>query len=108
MTDSLFCIEVCKDLHEYFSLSSALVDTRKLRLSGEGRIDFLVRNWPLSSGAYHVNFYVECDRVVQDHLNDASIIEVIDGDFYGTGKVLHDGTQSGSTLVRHSWQQIES
>ena len=107
LNDCLFCIEVCKDLKEYFSLSSAMVDSRKIRLSGEGRIDFLIPNWPLSRGSYHVNIYVESDRVVQDHLNDASIIEVIDGDFYGTGKVLHAGTQSGSVLVRHSWNQIE-
>jgi lipopolysaccharide transport system ATP-binding protein len=104
--DCLFCVEVCKDLQEYFSLSSAMVDPRKIRLSGEGRIDFLVPDWPLSRGTYHVNLYVESDHVVQDHLNDAAVIEVIDGDFYGTGKVLHAGARTGSVLVKHSWEQI--
>lgn len=107
LNDSLFCVEVCKDLQEYFSLSSALVDARKIRLAGQGRIDFLVRNWPLAGGSYHVNIYVESDRKLQDHLNDASVIEVIDGDFYGTGKLIAAGTQSASVLVKHSWRQVE-
>ncbi len=104
--DCLFCVEVCKDLQEYFSLSSAMVDPRKIQLSGEGRIDFLVPDWPLSRGTYHVNIYVESDHVVQDYLVDASMIDVIDGDFYGTGKVLHAGARTGSVLVKHSWEQI--
>lgn len=107
LNDSNICVEVCKDLREYFSLSSAIVDSRKFSLSGKGRIDFLLRDWPLSSGSYHVNIYIESDRVVQDHLNDASVIEVINGDFYGTGKVLPEGTQSGSVLVKHSVRQIQ-
>jgi len=76
-------------------------------LSGDGRIDFLVRDWPLSNGSYHVNVYIESDRVVQDYINDASVIEVINGDFYGTGKVLPEGGRTGSVLVKHSWRQVE-
>ncbi len=107
LQNCLFCAEVFMDLKEYFSLSSAMVDPRKIRLSGDGRIDFLVRDWPLSSGSYHVNVYIESDHVVQDHINDASIIEVINGDFYGTGKILPEGGRTGSVLVKHSWRLIE-
>jgi lipopolysaccharide transport system ATP-binding protein len=107
LQDCVVCAEVCMDLKEYFSLSSAMVDPRKIRLSGDGRIDFMVRDWPLSSGSYHVNIYIESDRVVQDYLNDASVIEVINGDFYGTGKVLPEGGRTGSVMVKHSWRQIE-
>jgi hypothetical protein len=97
------CVEICKDLKKFFALSSALVDRRKLQLSGEGRIDFLVPDWPLSGGRYHVNIYIESDRAMQDYLNDASVIEVIDGDYFGTGKLHHEGWQGTSVLVRHSW-----
>jgi lipopolysaccharide transport system ATP-binding protein len=105
LTDCVFCVEICKDLKKYFSLSSALVDNRKLNMSGEGRIDFLVPDWPLMGGKYHVNFYVASKEGVQDFLNDAAVIDVIDGDFYGTGKLHHDGWQGVSVLVRHSWRQ---
>jgi lipopolysaccharide transport system ATP-binding protein len=106
--DCVVCVEVCKDLKKYFSLSSALVDTKKLRMKGQGRIDFLVPNWPLMGGKYHVNFYVGSKEGVQDYLNDASVIEVIDGDFYGTGKLHHQGWEGVSVLVNHSWQQHET
>ncbi len=107
LNDCVFCVEICKDLKKYFALSSALVDRKSMRLSGEGRIDFLVPNWPLMGGRYHVNFYLGSSHGVQDYLNDASVIEVIDGDFYGSGKLHHEGWEGVSVLVNHSWRQHE-
>ncbi|MEO7100870.1 MAG: ABC transporter ATP-binding protein [Luteolibacter sp.] len=104
LNDCIVCVEITKDMKKYFSLSSALVDRKKLQLEGEGRIDFMVRDWPLSGGSYHVNVYIESDRVMQDLLNDASVIETIDGDFFGTGKLHHEGWQGATVLVRHSWR----
>jgi lipopolysaccharide transport system ATP-binding protein len=103
----IVCVEICKDLKKFFALSSDLVDRRKLQLSGEGRIDFLVRDWPLSGGTYHVNIYIESEKVMQDYLNDASVIETIDGDYYGTGKLHHEGWQGTAVLVKHSWDLVE-
>jgi lipopolysaccharide transport system ATP-binding protein len=103
LNDCIVCVEVCKDLKKYFALSSALVDRRKLQLTGEGRIDFLVPDWPLSGGRYHINLYIEADRQMQDYLNDASVIDVIDGDYYGSGKLHHEGWQGATVLVKHSW-----
>jgi lipopolysaccharide transport system ATP-binding protein len=105
LSDCVVCVEVCKDLKKYFSLSSALVDTRPLRMSGKGRLDFRIPDWPLMGGKYHVNFFVGSKEGVQDYLNDASVIHVIDGDYYGTGKLHHEGWQGVSVLVRHSWEQ---
>ncbi|MEO8617170.1 MAG: ABC transporter ATP-binding protein [Luteolibacter sp.] len=102
------CVEICKDMKNFFALSSDLVDRRKLQLSGEGSIDFLIPDWPLSGGTYHVNIYIEADRQMQDFLNDAFAIETIDGDFFGTGKLHHEGWQGTSVLVRHSWSLRES
>ncbi len=103
----IVCVEICKDLKKFFALSSDLVDRRKLQLSGEGRIDFLVRDWPLSGGSYHVNIYIESEKVMQDYLNDASVIDTIDGDYYGTGKLHHEGWQGTAVLVKHSWSLVE-
>ncbi|MDP3850155.1 MAG: ABC transporter ATP-binding protein [Luteolibacter sp.] len=105
LDDCIVCAEICKDHFNYFSLSSFLVDLRKLCLSGNGRIDFMVPDWPLSGGTYRVNIYVESEHVMQDHLNDATLIETIDGDFYGTGRLNHEGWQGTSVLVGHSWRQ---
>jgi lipopolysaccharide transport system ATP-binding protein len=103
LNDCIVCVEIHKDLRKFFTLSSALVDKRKLQLSGDGRIDFLVPDWPLSGGSYNVDTYIESDRMMQDRLDDASVIEVIDGDFFGSGKLHHEGWQGTSVLVRHSW-----
>ena len=106
--DCVFCVEVCKDLKKYFSLSSSLVDQRPLKLKGEGRLDFKIPDWPLMGGKYHINIYVGNKDGVQDYLNDASVINVIDGDYYGTGKLHHEGWQGVSVLVRHSWEQHQA
>jgi hypothetical protein len=39
-----------------------------------------------------VNFYVGSNQGVQDCLNDATVIKVIDCDFYGSGKLHHKGS----------------
>jgi lipopolysaccharide transport system ATP-binding protein len=101
--DAVFCVEICKDLKQYFSLSSALVDPRPIRLSGSGHLDFLIPSWPLMGGRYHANLFLGTKEGVQDHLEDAAVIDVTDGDFYGTGKLHHEGWQGVSVLVRHSW-----
>lgn len=105
--DCIFCVDVSMGQKCCFALSSALTDTKKLQLRGQGRIAFLIPNCPLAGGTYHVTTYVQADHVVQDHLEDASVIEVIDGDFYRTGKLLHAGWQRDVVLVNHSWLQHE-
>lgn len=105
LTNAVFCVEICKDLKKYFSLSSALVDTRKIRISGEGRLDFRIPDLPLMGGRYHVNIFIGSKEApVQDHLNDAAVMQVIDGDYYGTGKLHHQGWEGVSVLVHHSWE----
>lgn len=104
INDCVFCVGIEKDLKEYFSMSSALVNRRQIRISGSGRMDFLVPNWPLMGGRYHVSFYIGSNQGIQDCIDDAAVIEVIDGDFYGTGKLYHEGWQGTAVLVQHSWK----
>ncbi len=104
ISDAVVCVGIQKDMKEFFSMSTALVDRRQLKLSGSGRIDFLVPNWPLMGGRYHVDFYIGSNHGNQDHMEDATVINVIDGDFYGTGKLHHEGWQGTAVLVSHSWR----
>jgi lipopolysaccharide transport system ATP-binding protein len=108
LKDAVFCVEICKDLKKYFSLSSELSDPSPLRLEGEGRIDFHVPEWPLMGGQYHMNFYVGTLNCMQDHLTDAAMIVVSDGDFYGSGRLHHQGWHGVSVLVKHAWRQHEN
>lgn len=104
LKDAVFCVEICRDLKKYFSLSTELSNPEPLRLEGEGRIDFHVPAWPLMGGRYRVNFYAGTLNCMQDHLTDAAVIDVCDGDFYGTGRLGHQGWHGVSVLVRHTWR----
>ena len=104
----IFCVAVDKDLKTYFNLSTALVDRNSFKVTGNGRIDFLVKKWPLMGGRYHVGFYAESNNVLQDHLEDAVVIDVADGDYFGSGKLHHEGWEGTTVLVDHSWELVES
>jgi lipopolysaccharide transport system ATP-binding protein len=57
-------------------------------------------------GTYYLNTYVESNGVMEDYIEDAVSIDVIDGDFHGSGKLRHEGWRD-MVLVDHSWQQLE-
>lgn len=89
----------------YFLMSTDLVSPLPLDLSGEGYIDFRVSEWPLSGGQYFVMSYVESDKEVQDWVHNASLLSVVDGDFYGTGKSYPPNWRGKSVLIRYDWTQ---
>jgi homopolymeric O-antigen transport system ATP-binding protein len=95
---------ILREMRPYFALGTDLVDNTVLDLSGQGCVDFIVPNWPLSGGSYHMNAFVASEGVIQDWVLDAMKISVIDGDFFGTGKLYHDGWQGESVLVKHTWR----
>ena len=82
------------------------MEKKPLHLSGEGWIDFTVPEWPLSGGTYHLSSFLASDRdnVVQDWIDDAATINVVDGDFYGTGKLYHTGRRGKGVLLKHGWR----
>ena len=99
-------LAIFKEMRPCFVLSTDLVEKKPLYLSGEGWIDFTVPEWPLSGGTYHLSSFVasDGDNVVQDWIDDAATINVVDGDFYGTGKLYHTGWRGKGVLVKHGWR----
>jgi len=67
--------------------STALVRPEPLKLSGEGHIDFIIPKLPLAGGLYTIGVLIESDGAAADVLFGASELDVIDGDFFGTGRV---------------------
>lgn len=104
LTNCRVSLGIIKDMHPYFVLSTDLVEKTHLNLSGVGQVDFIVPEWPLSGGTYLVTSFVESSGVIQDWVEDAARIDVLDGDFFGTGKLYHPGWQGKSVLVRHFWR----
>lgn len=101
----VFCLEVQRETRVFIALSTALVDRRKLEVKDHGRIDFCIPKWPLMEGTYHINTYVGSNGVMEDYIEDAVSIDVIDGDFHGSGKLRHEGW-SDLVLIDHSWRQV--
>jgi len=91
----------------YFELSTDLVYKSSLQLSGRGHVEFVVPDLPLPGGTYHLNTCIASDgKVVQDLVEDAVKLTVVDGDYYGTGKLYHGGWHRRSVLVQHSCRVI--
>ena len=75
-----------------------------LTLSPKGFIDCIVEELPLSLGTYYLSPYFELNGVTQDFIEAAAILQVEDGNFYGTGKDYPPGMDGKTVLVRHRWE----
>ncbi|MCX8495486.1 MAG: ABC transporter ATP-binding protein [Akkermansiaceae bacterium] len=107
LVDCRISITLMKDLVPVLVLSTDLVDARPLRLRGDGEIEFVVERWPLTMGDYQVTSYIASGGAcTQDWVEDATIVRVLDGDFYGSGKSYHEGWAGKCVLVDHAWRLV--
>jgi lipopolysaccharide transport system ATP-binding protein len=88
---------------DYFLASTELHTDEPLTLSPNGFIDCIVNELPLSLGTYYLTAFVEANSVIQDWIEAAAILQVEDGNFYGTGKDYPPGWGGKTVLVRHRW-----
>jgi lipopolysaccharide transport system ATP-binding protein len=86
-------------------LSTDLVDRTPLTLEGTGFVDFHIPHLPLCGGRYFLHVAIENDTLTQDWVQYAAELQVLDGDYYGTGKMYpHDGWRGKGMFVDHSWK----
>jgi lipopolysaccharide transport system ATP-binding protein len=90
----------------FFNLSTDFVDTNELRLSDEGYIGFTIPNFPLSQSRYYIHTYIESNKEIQDWVLHAAELPVVDGDFFGTGKVVAKGWRGYGVLVHHECHHV--
>jgi lipopolysaccharide transport system ATP-binding protein len=67
-----------------------------------GSIYCTVEKFPLTSGKYALNLIVYCNGILHDWVQQAAMLHVDDGDFYGTGKTV--ASTHRCVLVEQSWQ----
>ena len=68
------------------------------------RRGYLECAWPrvnLRAGTYRSNLFCELNGEISDWVQDAFQLEVLDGNFYGTGRLPPAG--QGDVLVDHAW-----
>jgi lipopolysaccharide transport system ATP-binding protein len=101
-------VTVTKNEQVYFCLSTELVDVNQLDLTGEGWIDFIIPEFPLSQSSYILHSYIEGNKEIQDWVIDAAELSVIDGDYYGTGRNYPSEWQGGvGVLIKFFWKNTE-
>lgn len=71
-------------------------------LPDQGQIICRVPRFPFRSGQYYIDLGANIDGVKADRVHRAVTLDVIGGDFYGSGKIpLHPN--DGDMLCEHSW-----
>ena len=60
--------------------------------------------FPLLPGVYHVNLYVGVKGVTADWIKNAVTIQVVEGDYYGSGKLPPKGY--GQVAVPYDWEVV--
>jgi len=71
-------------------------------LSPKGTAICSIPKFPLVAGVYDINLYAEHNGEVLDWVGTAAQIEVMEGDFFGTGK-LPPRSYGSTVLVKHFW-----
>lgn len=71
-------------------------------LPAKGKIICRVPKFPLKSGQYYIDLGADVNGVKADRVIRAVTLDVIDGDFYGSGKTPGH-PNDGDLLCEHSW-----
>ena len=68
----------------------------------KGYLDCCFEKFPLLAGSYRLDLFCTCNGQICDWVKDAAVIEVVEGDFYGSGRLPPSGY--GHLVVLHHWQ----
>ena len=61
--------------------------------------------FPLMPGVYRVHLYCAANGVTSDWVKDAVTIHVVEGDYYGSGKLPPKGW--GHVAAAHDWEILD-
>ena len=86
-----------------FNCSSELVIRDPIDLPARGTLRCLIPQLPLSQNQYLLTLFLEVNREVEDWILNAIELDVVDGDFYGSGRLYPDGWRGKGVLVPHRW-----
>jgi lipopolysaccharide transport system ATP-binding protein len=87
-------------------LSNDLTGKRFDNLPAAGSLVSRFKKFPLLPGTYVVNLYSTVNGILADWVIDATRLYVVEGDYFGTGKLPPKGY--GGVVVDHEWDVIEN
>jgi lipopolysaccharide transport system ATP-binding protein len=71
----------------------------------QGRFECIINKLPLNAGSYFYNVFAMSSRGIEDWVQQAGILNVERGDFYGTGNLPES---SRLLIIEHSWRVYPS
>lgn len=87
-----------------FNCSSDSVIAAPVNLDSEGSVKCVIPRLPLSQNHYLLTLFFEVNNEIEDWLHQVIELEVIDGDYYGTGRLYPKGWQGKGVLVPFTWK----
>jgi lipopolysaccharide transport system ATP-binding protein len=84
-----------------FGCLSGVSRRESLSLPSHGRLVCRIPRVPLRPGTYTFTIWCTIGDTLEDHVADAGTLSVIEGDFFGTGKLPFG--EVGEFLVPHRW-----
>lgn len=87
--------------HVLANLNSVDAGQSLLDIHSRGYFECIWPRFQLRSGQYDCDVFCSVNREIVDWIENAFVLQVLDGDYYGTGKLI-DRNQ-GDVLIGHSW-----
>ncbi len=87
-----------------FQCKASLVGSEYETLPPYGEITCVIPNLPLPPGEYSLTIWSKSSRDFLDKVENAAMLTVQDGDFFGSGKLPYSGFRG--VLVPHVWHPV--
>ena len=71
------------------------------QVAAEGAFTCTIPRLPLAPGHYTISVFCEIDGTIADWVQHAAVLEVVEGDFFGTGRLPSES--HGTVYVDHFW-----
>ncbi len=88
----------------FFVCSTEMVSKEPQNLPPRGAVRCVIPRLPLSQGRYNLTLFLEVNREIEDWLPAAVPLQVVDGDFFGSGRQYPEGWEGRGVLVPHRWE----
>jgi lipopolysaccharide transport system ATP-binding protein len=86
-----------------FTCWTMMLDSNYKTLDSSEIIRCHIKELPLAPGLYTFNLYCEVNGLMADWITHAASLNVIEGDFFGTGRL--PPKSHGGLLVKHEWKK---
>lgn len=97
-----FSVGISNFSNDLINLDTSVSDGRSLSIRGDGYLDFLVNRLPLTAGSYLLSVFAEANGDIQDWIKEGPTLEVVDGNFFTSGRNCVQGFETKQVIVDHT------